>query len=126
MNKEHVKSILLTGLVGMNIVLGSQILLDKKLWSSDYNFFNIENFSILKIFSRSQNIDESFKKVSHLTMPEKIIFNTGDQTTRFSLNSNNKEYTDIIDSERPASKHEKMSLEQRAKQFSPFAALGEL
>lgn len=37
-----------------------------------------------------------------------------------------EEYVDIIDSERPASKHEKMSLEQRAKQFSPFAALGEL
>ncbi len=97
MNKEHVKSILLTGLVGMNIVLGSQILLDKKLWSSDYNFFNIENFSILKFFKGAQNNDESFKKVSHLTMPEKIIFNTGDQTTRFSLNSNNKEYTDIIE-----------------------------
>ncbi|MBR3256738.1 hypothetical protein IKG02_00390 [Candidatus Saccharibacteria bacterium] len=35
-------------------------------------------------------------------------------------------YFDILDSERPASKHKKMPREQRAKQFSPFEALGEL
>ena len=32
-------------------------------------------------------------------------------------------YDDIIDLERPVSKHEKMSIERRASIFSPFAAL---
>ncbi len=96
MNKEHIKSIILTALVGMNIFLGSQILFDKKLWSSDYNFFNIKNFSFLNIIGNSPNENEILQEVLHLTMPEKIIFNTGDQTTRFSLNSNNKEYDEIL------------------------------
>ncbi|MBQ3430694.1 hypothetical protein IJG20_01150 [Candidatus Saccharibacteria bacterium] len=36
------------------------------------------------------------------------------------------EYADILNIERPKSAHPKMSMEQRAKQFSPFSALGEL
>lgn len=97
MNKEQVKSIVLGGLLGINIFLGSQILFDKKLWSSDYNFFNTENFALFNLFKKSSDESDSPQKASHLTMPEKIIFNTGDQTTRFSLNSNNKEYSEIIE-----------------------------
>lgn len=36
------------------------------------------------------------------------------------------DFSDIINLPRPASKHPKMPLEKRAKQFAPFAALGEL
>ena len=36
------------------------------------------------------------------------------------------DFSDIINTPRPASKHPKMPLTQRAKQFSPFAALGKL
>ncbi len=38
----------------------------------------------------------------------------------------NNNYSDIIHLPRPASKHPKMPLAQRAKQFAPFAALGSL
>lgn len=37
-----------------------------------------------------------------------------------------RDFSDIINLPRPASKHPKMPLAQRAKQFSPFATLGEL
>ena len=96
MKKEHIKNIALAVLVIMNLVLGSKILIDEKLWPSGYNFFNVDNFPILNIFVRDNNEAENFEKASHLTMPEKIIFNTGDQTTRFSLNSNNKDYSSVV------------------------------
>ena len=41
-------------------------------------------------------------------------------------NVNQDDFSDIINLPRPASKHPKMPLSQRAKPFSPFAALGEL
>lgn len=97
MKKEHVKNIVLTFLVVTNLVLGSNILIDKKLWPSGYNFFNIENFNIIKWFVKNNDDKDNFEKAVHLTLPEKIIFNTGDQTTRFSVNSNNKEYNTIIE-----------------------------
>lgn len=97
MKKEHIKNIVLAVLVVMNLVLGSNILLNKKLWPSGYNFFNIENFPVIKWFVKKEDVKSSFEKAVHLTMPEKIIFNTGDQSTRFSVNSNNKEYNAIIE-----------------------------
>jgi len=36
------------------------------------------------------------------------------------------DYSDIINLPRPVSKHPKMPQNQRAKQFAPFAALGDL
>ncbi len=96
MKKEHIKNIALAVLVIMNLVLGSKILIDEKLWPSGYNFFNVENFPLFKIFVKEDDAD-NFEKVSHLTLPEKLIFNTGDQTTRFSLNSNDKEYMSVIE-----------------------------
>lgn len=97
MKKEHLKNITLLGLVSANLVLGSNILLDKKLWPSGYNFFNIDNFPLFKIFIGNFEEKNNYEKVVHLTLPENIIFNTGDQTTRFSINSNNPEYDEIIE-----------------------------
>lgn len=97
MNKEHVKNIILTVLVVMNLVLGSNILFNKKLWPSGYNFFNIESFSFINPFKGRDENKHDLKKSVSLIMPEKIIFNTGDQTTRLSVNSNNKEYSTIIE-----------------------------
>lgn len=96
MKKEHIKNIALAVLVIMNLVLGSKILIDEKLWPSGYNFFNVENFPIFNMFLKDNKDAENFEKASHLTMPEKIIFNTGDQTTRFPLNSNNKDYSSVV------------------------------
>lgn len=97
MKREHIKTIALTMLVILNLVLGSNILLDKKLWPSGYNFFNIDNFSLNGWFSKTSDEKIEFQKIVHLTLPAKIIFNTGDQATRFSVNSNNAEYNTIIE-----------------------------
>ncbi len=97
MKKEHAKNIILSVLVVMNFVLGSKILIDKKLWPSGYNFFNVENFPVTRLFMTNRGEKRHYEKAVHLTMPEKIIFNTGDQATRFSLNSNNKEYSDVLE-----------------------------
>lgn len=96
MKKERMKNIALTVLVIMNIVLGSKILNDKKLWPLGYNFFNGENFPVINLFVKD-SVDEksSFEGAHRLTRPEKIIFNTGDQTTRFSLTSNTQSYYDV-------------------------------
>jgi len=72
-------------LVMMNFVLGAKILTDKKLWPYGYNFFvSLENFKIIEAFTGAS--DKQITK-THLTMPEQIIVNTGDQTTRIALNS---------------------------------------
>lgn len=97
MKKEQIKSITLTLLVMLNLVLGSNILLDKKLWPYGYNFFNIANFPIIQWFKNKPDEQREFQKIVHLTLPAKIIFNTGDQATRFSVNSNNAEYNTIIE-----------------------------
>lgn len=98
MKKEHLKNIALVLLVAMNLLLGSNILFDKKLWPSGYNFFDSEYFPILRLFEKKAKADKNtIERAVHLTMPEKIIFNTGDQSTRFSVNSDNDEYTKIIE-----------------------------
>ncbi len=97
MKKEHFKNIVLTVLVVMNIVLGSNILFDKKLWPSGYNFFNLSNFPLISCFKKENPDVQNVKKAQHLTLPDKIIFNTGDQSTRFSLHSNDGEYNKIIE-----------------------------
>ena len=97
MKKEQIKSITLTLLVMLNLVLGSNILLDKKLWPYGYNFFNIANFPMIQWFKNKPDEQREFQKIVHLTLPAKIIFNTGDQATRFSVNSNNAEYNTIIE-----------------------------
>ena len=50
MTKGRVKNILLVFLMVMNFVLGSRILIEKKLWPVGYNFFsNIGNIEISKL-----------------------------------------------------------------------------
>ena len=97
MKKEQFKNIVLTLLVVMNIVLGSNILFDKKLWPSGYNFFNFSNLPLIGCFRNQDNNLLNVEKAQHLTMPDKIIFNTGDQSTRFSLRSNDSEYEKTIE-----------------------------
>ena len=46
--------------------------------------------------------------------------------TKLEVTVPKDDYSDIIHLPRPASKHPKMPLAQRAKQFAPFAALGSL
>ena len=97
MAKERIKNILLVLLVVMNFVLGSRILTEKKLWPQGYNFFsNIGEFS--KLYTNIKNYftdtDEYKKKIF---APAKLIINTGDQTTRLSLNSANHEFDKIYE-----------------------------
>ena len=99
MNKERIKNLLLVFLIAMNFILGSRILIDKKLWPSGYNFFsNIGNWNITKIYQNIKNqfFDETIYK-SRFLSPEKIIINTGDQTTRLSLNPDDAEFDGILE-----------------------------
>lgn len=43
-----------------------------------------------------------------------------------SADTEHNKYSDIIDMDRPVSKHPKMSMHDRAAQFAPFAALAGL
>ena len=99
MNKERIKNVLLVFLVAINFILGSKILIDKKLWPDGYNFFsNTENWEIARLFN---NIKDYFSRDNayklRLLNPERIVINTGDQTTRLSLNSSNAEFDGIWD-----------------------------
>lgn len=95
MNKERFKSIILMFLVMINFVLGAKILTDKKLWPYGYNFFvSLEKFEILNAFSNTS--DKQITK-THLTMPDQIIINTGDQTTRIALNAEDEIFLQICD-----------------------------
>jgi uncharacterized protein (DUF302 family) len=97
MKKEQFKSILLSVLVVLNVFLASQILIDKKLWPSGYNFFShTENSGIFSIVSKLfKNSESNMISRARMTMPERIIINTGDQTTRISLNSSHGLYNQL-------------------------------
>ena len=99
MNKERIKNLLLVFLIAMNFILGSRILIEKKLWPASYNFFsNIGNFEVARFFEgfkRTLSDKENYK--SRLLFPEKIIINTGDQTTRLSLNPEDSEFNGILE-----------------------------
>ncbi|MBO5060957.1 MAG: hypothetical protein J6C82_08595 [Clostridia bacterium] len=84
MNKERVKSIILALLIIFNLMLAEKILVDKKLWPSGYNFFNIR---------ASHKSDYSI--IGHLTLPEKIFVNTGYQSSRFEYLRNSEDFTKI-------------------------------
>ena len=73
MMKERVKSIILVILVIFTLVLAERILVDKKLWPDGYNFFNIGK----------KQADSGISVSDNLILPERIIINTGDQTSRF-------------------------------------------
>lgn len=99
MNKERIKNLLLVFLIAMNFILGSRILFERKLWPSGYNFFsNISNWEITSIY---QNIKSFFDNdtiyKSRFLSPEKIVINTGDQTTRLSLDPADAEFNPILE-----------------------------
>ncbi len=73
MIKERVKSIILVILVIFTLVLAERILVDKKLWPSGYNFFSMGGNSGKNEGALSDN----------LILPERIIVNTGYQSSRF-------------------------------------------
>lgn len=93
MNKERAKSFLLTFLVLMNFVLGIKVLTEKKLWPTGYNFFSLDNINLLKLFSST---NETKNTKTHLTMPQEIIINTGDQTSRIAVNSSKEIFYEIF------------------------------
>ena len=98
MNKERFKSILLGFLIILNFVLGSRILIEKKLWPTGYNFFsNIGNLRISKLYENivSYFTDGNQYEIQVLN-PEKILLNTGDQTTRISLSPNDNSFEEIM------------------------------
>lgn len=73
MNKARLKSIILITLIIFNLVLAERILVDKRLWPSGYNLFNI-----------GKNLGDTSDSVAgHLILPERIIINTGYQSSRF-------------------------------------------
>lgn len=93
MNRERVKSFALALLVVMNFVLGGKIFTDEKLWPYGYNFFlSIRNSGILKAITNSN--DGRMTK-AHLTMPEQIIVNTGDQTSRIAMKPDDEFFEEI-------------------------------
>ncbi len=85
MNKERIKSIILILLIIVNLMLAENILVDKKLWPSGYNFFNMGNVSR----------KSSFSLTKQLTVPEKIIINTGYQSSRFEYLRTSSEFSEI-------------------------------
>lgn len=99
MNKERVKNLVLVFLIAANFILGSRILFEKKLWPSGYNFFsNVDNFEISSILRGIKNhFTDSKVYKSRLLSPEKILINTGDQTTRLSLTPSDPEFNEILE-----------------------------
>ena len=88
--KEQVKTLLLVFLVISNLVLGCRIWIQKKLWPDGYNFFySIKNSSIIRMIADK---GASLYAQSHIALPDRIIINTGYQTTRFLLNSTHERF----------------------------------
>ncbi|MCH5184686.1 MAG: hypothetical protein J1F64_01045 [Oscillospiraceae bacterium] len=88
--KERLKSMLLGFLVICSLVLGGKIWTQKKLWPDGYNFF----YSIKKspIVRRLTDRKASPYTKTHIALPDRIIINTGYQTTRFLLNSTHEQF----------------------------------
>lgn len=85
MIKERVKSIILVILVIFTLVLAERILVDKKLWPTGYNFFSIGGNSGKTTDSVSDN----------LLRPDRIIVNTGYQSSRFEYIQNSEDFDKI-------------------------------
>lgn len=86
MIKERVKSFILVILVVFTLVLAERILVDEKLWPTGYNFFSI---------GINQRKNDGLVSDS-LTAPERIIVNTGYQSSRFQYLFPSREYKEIL------------------------------
>ena len=87
MMKERLKSFILVILVAFSLVLAEKILVDEKLWPTGYNFFSIT--------TNLKKTDHS--AVDNLTAPERIIVNTGYQSSRFEYLKSSPEFKGIYD-----------------------------
>ena len=74
MKKERIKSIILIMLIITNLVLAEKILVNEKLWLSGYNFF---------VSTRNKRKKNIVSVTESLSLPEKIVVNTGYQSSRF-------------------------------------------
>ena len=88
MKKERIKSILLIMLIITNLVLAEKILVNEKLWLSGYNFF---------VSTRNNKKKNIASVTESLTMPEKIIVNTGYQSSRFIYTRYNEYFSNLLD-----------------------------
>ena len=86
MKKERIKSIILIMLIITNLVLAEKIFVNEKLWLSGYNFF---------VSARNDHQKNSVTIAESLTMPEKIIVNTGYQSNRFIYRRNSENFSSI-------------------------------
>ena len=85
MKKERIKSFALAILIIANIMLSGKILVYKKLWLFSYNFFvNVKN-------SRKS----TYSLANTITLPDKIVVNTGYQSSRFNYTRNMSEFESI-------------------------------
>lgn len=88
MKKERIKSIALVLLIFANIVLAGKILVNKKLWLFSYNFFvNMKNSK-----------KSAYSLENTLALPDKIVVNTGYQTSRFNYLRNSDGFENINES----------------------------
>lgn len=85
MMKERLKSFILVILVAFSLVLAEKILVDEKLWPAGYNFFSIR--------TNLRKTDRS--AADNLTAPERIIVNTGYQSSRFEYLRTSSEFKEI-------------------------------
>lgn len=86
MKKERIKSILLIMLIITNLVLAEKILVNEKLWLSGYNFF---------VSTRNNRKKNIASVTESLSMPEKIIVNTGYQSSRFIYTRASEHFSSI-------------------------------
>ncbi|MCR4718878.1 MAG: hypothetical protein K5768_04530 [Firmicutes bacterium] len=86
MKKERIKSILLIMLIIINLVLAEKILVNEKLWLSGYNFF---------VSTRNNRKKNTALVTASLSMPEKIIVNTGYQSSRFIYTRASENFSSI-------------------------------
>ena len=86
MKKERIKSIVLIMLIITNLVLAEKIFVNEKLWLSGYNFF---------VGARNDHKKSTVSVTDSITMPEKIIVNTGYQSSRFIYRRNSENFYSI-------------------------------
>ena len=86
MKTERIKSIVLILLIITNLVLAEKILVNEKLWLSGYNFF---------VSTRNSRKKNNFSVSERLSMPEKIVVNTGYQSSRFIFKRDDKDFASI-------------------------------
>lgn len=85
MKKERIKSVALALLIIANIMLSGKILINKKLWLFSYNFF-----------VNAKNLRKStYSLANTITLPDKIVINTGYQSSRFNYTRNMSEFESI-------------------------------